>query len=241
MDGDKPNGNGHAHDTFKPGDICKLIPQIMAEMKPIAKDRKNPQQNYQFRGIDDVLNTIQPLLAKHQVFIIPFVVSATQQDRQTQKGGTLIYTKAIIDHRFVAPDGSYVTARTIGEAMDSGDKSANKAMSAAMKYACIEVFAIPTEGDNDTENNSHEVAPQTTAPNFLEALYRAFDEAGWPDDPATNRENFCKAVLHKKKAKRLEDLSQKDRMGMIESIATGKANPIDWIDSAGTKKTAAKK
>ena len=51
---------------------------------------------------------------------------------------------------------------TIGEAMDSGDKSANKAMSAAMKYALIEVFAIPTIGDNDTENHTHEVAPQAT-------------------------------------------------------------------------------
>jgi hypothetical protein len=57
---------------------------------------------------------------------------------------------------FVADDGSSVECVTVGEAMDSGDKSSNKAMSAAMKYALLEVFCVPTEDDNDTENHSHE-------------------------------------------------------------------------------------
>ncbi|MFS0844210.1 MAG: ERF family protein [Roseburia hominis] len=29
--------------------------------------------------------------------------------------------------------------------MDSGDKATNKAMSVAFKYACFQVFCIPTE------------------------------------------------------------------------------------------------
>jgi hypothetical protein len=53
---------------------------------------------------------------------------------------------------------------TVGEAMDSGDKSANKAMSAAMKYALIETFSIPTAEDNDTENQTHQPLPQRAAP-----------------------------------------------------------------------------
>jgi len=37
--------------------------------------------------------------------------------------------------------------------MDSGDKSSNKAMAVAMKYACLQLFCIPTEdmGDPDSE------------------------------------------------------------------------------------------
>ena len=62
-----------------------------------------------------------------------------------------------------AEDGSKHTIRTFGEAMDSGDKATNKAMSAAYKYAAMQAFSIPTEGDNDTENHTHEVMPKSKA------------------------------------------------------------------------------
>jgi hypothetical protein len=55
-------------------------------------------------------------------------------------------------------DGSKHTVCTVGEAFDSGDKSMNKAMSAAYKYAAFQAFAIPTEGDNDADAHTHEVA-----------------------------------------------------------------------------------
>lgn len=35
--------------------------------------------------------------------------------------------------------------------MDTADKSTNKAMSAAYKYLCLQLFCIPTEGDNDAD------------------------------------------------------------------------------------------
>jgi hypothetical protein len=60
-----------------------------------------------------------------------------------------------------AEDGSSVESVTIGEAMDSGDKSMNKAMSTAYKYALMQIFCIPTEEDKDTENQTHEVAPKS--------------------------------------------------------------------------------
>lgn len=41
--------------------------------------------------------------------------------------------------------------------MDSADKSSNKAMSAAYKYAAFQAFAIPTEGDNDADAHTHEL------------------------------------------------------------------------------------
>jgi hypothetical protein len=88
-----------------------------------------------------------------------------REERKTVKDngreGLLIYTTLTVRHTFTADDGSFVEAVTIGEAMDSGDKSSNKAMSAAMKYALLEVFCVPTEDDNDTENHSHE--PRATA------------------------------------------------------------------------------
>jgi hypothetical protein len=58
-------------------------------------------------------------------------------------------------------DGSSVSSITVGEAMDSGDKSMNKAMSVAYKYALMQIFCIPTEEEKDTEFQTHEVKSKT--------------------------------------------------------------------------------
>ena len=58
-----------------------------------------------------------------------------------ESGGALFYTTVDAEFDFVsAVDGSKHTAATIGEAMDSGDKSTNKAMSIAYKYAVFLTF-----------------------------------------------------------------------------------------------------
>ena len=50
-------------------------------------------------------------------------------------------------------DGSKY-AHVIGEAMDSGDKGTNKSMAIAFKYACFQVFCIPTEEIKDPDGNA---------------------------------------------------------------------------------------
>lgn len=62
-----------------------------------------------------------------------------------------------VKYTFYAEDGTSVTATVTGEGMDSGDKSLNKAMSIAFKYACFQVFCIPTEEMVDPDGESHEV------------------------------------------------------------------------------------
>ena len=137
------------------GKIYKQISLVMGEIGAIGKDRKNPQQGYSFRGIDDIYNAVNAALAKHEVFCAPFVEDIKREERPTQKGGVLFYSILTIKYTFYASDGSSVEARTVGEAMDSGDKSCNKAMSAAQKYAFLQVFCIPTEEPKDTENETH--------------------------------------------------------------------------------------
>lgn len=56
-----------------------------------------------------------------------------------------------IKYTFFAEDGSSVYAIVIGEGMDTGDKATNKAMSIAFKYACFQVFCIPTEEMQDPD------------------------------------------------------------------------------------------
>jgi len=145
--------------------VYKAICAITAEMSKIgiSKDRKNQQQGYQFRGIDDVYGALSPLLAKHGLCVLPRVIDRTVSEQQSKSGGVLFYTTLKVEFDFVAAeDGSKHTVCTVGEAMDSGDKSSNKAMSAAYKYACFQAFCIPTEGDNDADAHTHEVVKPDT-------------------------------------------------------------------------------
>ena len=143
--------------------VYKAINAVQAELSKngITKDRTNTQgSGYKFRGIDDVYNTIAPMLARHGLCILPRVLNRTITERTSQKGGALFYVVVESEFDFVcAEDGSKHTVKTFGEAMDSGDKATNKAMSAAYKYACFQAFSIPTESDNDADAYTHEVKP----------------------------------------------------------------------------------
>lgn len=139
--------------------VYKKISAVQAEMNKegISKNRKNTTQGYAFRGIDDVYSAIAPSLARNGLCILPRVLKRDVVERQTKSGGALFYVMLDVEFDMVsADDGSMHTIRVSGEAMDSGDKATNKAMSAAYKYACFITFCIPTEGDNDADAQTHE-------------------------------------------------------------------------------------
>lgn len=138
------------------GNIYQAITDIMSEGYTITKDKRNAQQGFRYRGIDDVLNTFQPLLAKHHVFVVPEVLDQQRQERTTGKGSSLLYSLLRMRYTFYAEDGSSVSAVVVGEGMDSGDKASNKAMSVAMKYAMFQVFCIPTEEMQDPDAETPE-------------------------------------------------------------------------------------
>lgn len=147
--------------------VYRAITAVALELSKtgIGKDRSNQQQGYKFRGIDDVYNELAPLLAKNALCILPRIIHRDCVERVNQKGTTLFYVTVDAEFDFVsADDGSVHTVKTFGEAMDSGDKATNKAMSAAYKYAAFQAFCIPTEGDNDADATSHEVKPAAKKP-----------------------------------------------------------------------------
>lgn len=146
--------------------IYESINAIMSEMGAIGKDRKNQSQGFAYRGIDDVMNTLQPLLSKHKVFIVPEIAGHKREERVNAKGTTLLYSICTIRYKFYADDGSFVEAVVIGEGMDSGDKATNKAMAIAMKYACFQVFCIPTEDMKEADAVSQEVMSREPISDF---------------------------------------------------------------------------
>lgn len=148
--------------------IHEALAEIMKEVPNITKDRRNQQQGFQYRGIDDVYAAVHPLFVKHGVFSVPTVESERSEDRTSSKGNALIYRVLKVRYDFYAKDGSSVSATVIGEGMDSGDKASNKALAVAHKYAILQVLSIPTEENIDPDAEAHEVKPKITKPTPLD-------------------------------------------------------------------------
>jgi hypothetical protein len=143
--------------------IYERIALINKEVEAIGKNQENTQQHFKYRGVDQVLNELHNLFAKHDVFITSEVLNSSREERQSKSGGTLIWS--IIDYKFILHtiDGSFIETTARGEAMDSGDKGSNKCISVALKYVMFNMFLIPTEEMIDPDKMTPELAAKKEA------------------------------------------------------------------------------
>jgi hypothetical protein len=124
--------------------------------KGIAKAHKNESQGFKFRGIDDVMNRMAQHLVEAQLVIVPSIRTREVNERVNSRGNPLFYVTVLVDFTVYSTiDGSSVVCTVPGEAMDSGDKATNKALSIAYKYMAFQLFAIPI--DEDPDRHTHEV------------------------------------------------------------------------------------
>lgn len=178
--------------------VYKAINAVQTELAKIGiskSSRNNQGAGYNFRGIDAVYNVLSSIMANNELCIIPRMLSRNCEERQSKSGGALFYVTVEAEFDLVSSvDGSKHTARTFGEAMDSGDKATNKAMSAAYKYMAFQTFAIPTEGDNDADASTHEVKAKSSIDESMMFDYLSAIEA------ATTEEELKAAYLPAYKA-----------------------------------------
>lgn len=142
----------------KPKAIFAAILSVMHDVEGIGKNQKNQAQGYNFRGVEAAYNALNPCMAKHGVFTTSEILSRESDSMQTKSGGTMYRETIHARYHFWAADGSSVSADAIGQAMDSGDKAANKAMSFAHKYALMQTFLVPfmRPDDGDFDSPMHE-------------------------------------------------------------------------------------
>lgn len=154
------------------GKIFELIPEAMKRIGAIGKDSVNQQQKFRYRGIDAVYNALNPVMSDLGLFLTPEILDHKREERRTTKRdnngnsyeSVLMFSILTIKYTMHAPDGSSVSCVVVGEGMDSGDKASNKAMSIAMKYACFQLFMIPTEDLVDPDAECHEVTSGARTP-----------------------------------------------------------------------------
>ena len=152
---------------------------ILGELPPIGKNQRNESQGFMFRGIDDVLNALNPLLYQWGVYYVPHVLERIDDTRKTARNNDLFVVNLHVEYTFYGIDGDSVTVDTWGEGTDSGDKATNKAMTGAMKYALFQAFAISTQEAHDSDRST--VEESARVPTAAEALAQRREE--WGDKP----------------------------------------------------------
>ncbi|WP_031010703.1 ERF family protein [Streptomyces sp. NRRL F-5727] len=138
--------------------VFAVIHGVMRDVMPVSKDKQNQQQNYNFRGVDDAMSAMAGPMRNHGCFIAPEVVEHKQRPRG-EKG---THTVLRMLYRIYGPAGDCLAVTIPGEAMDTADKSTNKAMSAALKYMLFQVFMIPVDARSiDDGDRDHPVMSNT--------------------------------------------------------------------------------
>lgn len=175
-------GGGEPHVVSPPDDapvreasaphVYTAINDVKAQLARMGGITKNNQTNYgdryQFRGIDDMYNVLCSITVRAGLVMIPRVVeSKVEREPRTRGDGHQTHVFLTVEVDYISTvDGSKHTGRYFGEAIDTSDKASNKAMSGAMKYACLMAFQIPTDGRerDDIEYENHEVGMPAPPP-----------------------------------------------------------------------------
>ena len=154
--------------------VYRAINAVAADLAEagIPKSHSNEAEGYDYRSIDDVLNRLAPLLARHRLCVLPRVLRRTASDRRGEQGATLIAVELKVAFDFIsADDGSRHSVKVFGEALDSGDKATAKAMAAAFKIAMVQSLCIPVPGNDDADRQTPKLAKRVHDPEPAQ---------GWP-------------------------------------------------------------
>ena len=128
----------------------------------IAKGHINEVEEYRYRSIDDLLDRLAPLLAKHRLCVLPNALERAESQRQDDGQHLLFHVSLKVAFTLTSVhDGTSYTVEAYGEALDASDKATAKAMSAAYKSAMIQTFCIPIAGSEDPDRASPRATSRT--------------------------------------------------------------------------------
>ena len=197
------------------GLIFEQIPKIMRDIKPIGKDQYNQQQKFKFRGIDDIYNHCQSVLAEHEVFTVPEIIGRERTQVVSRSGSKMFHCVNQYKFHFYAKDGSSFAAYADGEAMDTGDKASNKCAAIAHKYALLQVFCIPTADLQDPDSESPELAGKPDSP-----VNRVQQNRTFPDAKNTISEAQARRLYAIRKSNGIDDNDFYEQLKMDYGVSS---------------------
>jgi|TARA_R110000796_G_scaffold45156_1_gene109471 hypothetical protein len=145
----------------------ELVLAVMAEVQGVAKREKNIAQNFNFRGIDAVMNAVGPALRKHGGYLTQSIISVDYSTMASKNGGSLNIVRGIVQFNIFGSEGDPVTGDVAAESFDSGDKATAKMMSVALRTFLLQALALPTD-EPDPDLAIYELGEQSGAPTVAE-------------------------------------------------------------------------
>jgi hypothetical protein len=134
----------------------EVILAVMQEVQAVAKNDKNTAQNFNFRGIDAVINKVGPALRSAGGFILPKVIDKSAEVVPSKSGGSLNVVRLTVNFEVYGSEGEPIIGTVVSEAFDSGDKATAKAMSVALRTFLLQTLALPTD-EKDPDADSYEI------------------------------------------------------------------------------------
>jgi len=132
--------------------VIRKLAQIMGDLPVLVPAGKNSHFGYEFIKDTQISGVIRPRMAKAGLMVIPDVLEESWVETKTSRGGSSFVTKMKIRFTVIDCDtGDEISGTGMGYGDDSGDKGANKAFTAAMKYWLMKLFQI---GGEDIEDDA---------------------------------------------------------------------------------------
>jgi hypothetical protein len=231
--------------------IYQLLANVMNEVGAIAKMDKHTQSGYNFRGIDAVVNAVNPALRANGVIVVPQISDYWYGEILVGKNRSPMgHARVIVNYTFYGPEGDSIVAAAPGEAFDSGDKATPKAMSVAFRTALLQALALPTsEVDPDahsferSEATDDQPPPPDTDPLAQQRRYHSLRvNLGWDEDQG---HRFIANVMREEQPRQWRTLDADGRYWVLHYLQkaldeakagagflTGPAAGIDNFDRA---------
>jgi len=125
--------------------LAEAVIAVMGEVGSLPKDGTNSFQQYSYTTETMVANTLRPLMVKNGLALVPHNISVVDSTAVGKFNKAVISATYLLLHK----SGESLTVTVPGEGMDSLDKSTTKALTAAFKYALLQMFCVGRGEDGD--------------------------------------------------------------------------------------------
>lgn len=139
--------------------LYQKINKISVEIGVMEKTGRNQSQGYSFIEQSVIVAKVRELCEKYGITIIPATIERRLDrfdvTRGTGKSGVDTHVQVKSEFLIVnsdKPEENFSIVWDGGEAIDSGDKATNKAITASQKYFYMKLFNISDKEDSDLES-----------------------------------------------------------------------------------------
>lgn len=188
----------------------------------IGKTQKNEAQGYTFRGVEQAMNEMAPILVNHGIVVTARYTElvVTERIKGDPKDGKAMRFVTIKGHfTFMADDDSMLTAEAYGEAMDSGDKAVIKAQSVSFRSALFQAFVVPTMSMDSELNHGEGGDLEDRRRKWLDDQLKNIAEAASVGSLKSIMEHALSVVRENK------DQEAEDELLEASAVKVAKANP----------------